>query len=83
MTNREVIEEVRAIETLLVLLPDIPGIYPEWKRIVARHQVQGVKVYDARLVAVMNVYSIDSILTFNVDDFKRYSPVTALHPSAC
>jgi predicted nucleic acid-binding protein len=82
MTNQEVIEEVRAIETLLALLPDIPGIYPEWKRIVARHQVQGVKVYDARLVAIMNVYSIDSIITFNVDDFRRYSPVTALHPSA-
>ena len=36
---------------------------------------------DARLVALMNLYSIDSILTFNVADFKRYSNITALHPT--
>jgi predicted nucleic acid-binding protein len=40
-----------------------------------------VKVYDARLVAIMSVYSVENILTFNVADFKRYSNVAALHPS--
>jgi hypothetical protein len=43
--------------------------------------VQGVKVYDARLVATMSVYAVQSNLTFNVADFKRYSNVAALHPS--
>ncbi|HLJ29280.1 MAG TPA: hypothetical protein VKY85_21405 [Candidatus Angelobacter sp.] len=76
------LKEIASIEALLTLLPDIPGIYPEWKRIVAHYHVQGVKVYDARLVALMNVYSIDSILTFNVADFRRYSNVTALHPTS-
>ena len=75
------LQEISTIETVLTLLPDIPGIYPEWKRIVAHHNVQGVNVFDARLVALLNLYSIDSILTFNVADFKRYSNVTALHPS--
>jgi hypothetical protein len=41
-----------------------------------------VKVYDARLVAVMNVYAVESVLTFNAADFKRYRNVTALHPSS-
>src|SRR5436305_4522839 len=81
MTKQEVLQEIGTIEIVLTLLPDIPGIYPEWKRIVAHHNVQGVKVFDARLVALMNLYSIDSILTFNVADFKRYSNVTALRPS--
>lgn len=49
----------------------IPGIYPEWKRVVEQHRVLGVKVYDARLVAVMNLYGVDTILTFNTGDFKR------------
>ena len=82
MLGDEALAEVGKIETLLTLLPDIPGIYAEWKRIVAHHEVQGVKVYDARLVAVMTVYSVDSVLTFNVDDFRRYSNITALHPSS-
>jgi predicted nucleic acid-binding protein len=81
MTTQEVLKEIATIEALLTLLPDVPGIYPQWKRIVARYNVQGVKVYDARLVAVMNVYSIDHLLTFNMADFKRYSNITALLPS--
>lgn len=44
----------------------------EWKRIVADSKVQGVKAYDARLVALMRVYEVDTILTFNAADFQRY-----------
>lgn len=82
ITTQEVLKEVGSIEALLTLLPDVPGVYSEWKRIVAHHHVQGVKVYDARLVALMNLYSIDRILTFNVADFKRYRNVIAVHPSS-
>ena len=65
-----------------VLQPDIRAIYPAWKEIVADNKVQGVKVYDARLVAIMTVYAVESVLTFNTADFKRYSNITALHPSS-
>ncbi len=82
MKSDEVLKEIGSIEALFTLLPDIPGIYAEWKRIVAHHDVQGVKVYDARLVAIMAVYGVDSVLTFNIADFKRYSNITALHPSS-
>ena len=82
MSGDEVLREVNNIEGLLTLLPEIPGIYGEWKRIVAHHHVKGVKVYDARLVAVMTLYSVDSILTFNTPDFSRYNNIIALHPSA-
>jgi predicted nucleic acid-binding protein len=79
-SHEEALHEVASIENLLTLLPDIPAIYPVWKRLVQDHRVQGVKVYDARLVAVMSVYLIDTVLTFNVADFKRYSNVSAHHP---
>src|SRR5437899_1522404 len=81
-SQEEVLEEVNSIENLLTLLPDIPAIYPVWKRIVQDHGVHGVKVYDARLVAVMSVYAIDSVLTFNVADFKRYGNINTLQPTA-
>jgi predicted nucleic acid-binding protein len=81
-SREEVLREVSSIEELLTLLPDIPAIYPVWKRLVEDHRVQGIKVFDARLVAVMSVYSIDSVLTFNVADFKRYNTINALQPAA-
>ena len=63
-------------------MPDIPAIYPAWKQLVRDHGVQGVKVYDARLVAVMTVYAVDTILTLNAADFKRYGAIKALAPAA-
>jgi predicted nucleic acid-binding protein len=82
LSQEEVLQEVSSIEKLLTLLPDVPAIYAGWKQIVTEHKVQGVKVYDARLVAIMNVYAVESLLTFNAADFKRYSNITALHPSS-
>jgi predicted nucleic acid-binding protein len=82
LTHEEVLHEVGSIENLLTLLPDIPAIYFAWKEIVREHKVQGVKVYDARLVATMRVYAVESVLTFNTADFKRYGNIAALHPSS-
>jgi len=81
-SHEEVLQEVSSIEKLLILLPDVPAVYAAWKEIVRDHKVQGVKVYDARLVATMNVYAVESVLTFNAPDFKRYTSIAALHPSS-
>jgi predicted nucleic acid-binding protein len=82
MSHEEILQEVAQIEALLELLPDTPGIYPEWKRIVREFKVQGVKVYDARIVPLANVYGVGSILTFNANDFRRYTTINAIEPSS-
>jgi predicted nucleic acid-binding protein len=73
--------EVAKIEQALILLPDSPATYAEWKRLVLTHGVMGVKVHDARLVAAMAVHGVRRILTFNADDFKRYD-IEALSPAS-
>lgn len=73
--------EVAKIEQALILLPDSPAAYWEWKRLVLAHGVMGAKVHDARLVAAMSVHGVRRILTFNDSDFKRFD-VEAVHPSA-
>jgi len=82
LSPEEVLQEVGNIEKSLTLLPDIPAIYSAWKQIVAAHKVQGVKVHDARLVAVISVYAVESVLTFNSVDFERFSNVRTIHPSS-
>jgi predicted nucleic acid-binding protein len=46
-----------------------------------RHDVKGVQVHDARLVAAMRIHGIDRILTYNPSDFRRYEGIAAIQPS--
>jgi len=60
----EALQEVSNIEKSLTPLPDVPAIYGAWKPIVTTYKVQGVKVHDARLAAIMSVYEVDSPSNF-------------------
>ena len=59
---------VREIERIFPIVPDTPTIYEEWKSIVVGLAVSGRQVHDARLVAVMRVYGLTHLPTFNLDD---------------
>ncbi|HEY3974930.1 MAG TPA: type II toxin-antitoxin system VapC family toxin [Candidatus Sulfotelmatobacter sp.] len=80
LTVAEAEREVRVIEAGMSLLSDSEAIYREWRRIIVRHAVTGVRVHDARLIAAMHVHGVKHILTFNVADFKRYEDITVTHP---
>ncbi|HEY4084367.1 MAG TPA: type II toxin-antitoxin system VapC family toxin [Bryobacteraceae bacterium] len=80
-SREELLREVQAIESLLSFLPEKPEVYDEWKRIVSGYGVQGLKVFDARLVATARVYGITRILTFNGTDFKRYEDISVIDPA--
>jgi predicted nucleic acid-binding protein len=73
--------EVEAIEAGMSLLADSDAVYHEWRKIVAKHHVTGVRVHDARLAAAMYVHGVNHILTLNVQDFERFHGLTALHPA--
>lgn len=70
------------LEGILLLLPEVPAIFPEWRRLVAAHVISGFDVFDARLVAIMHAYGIKDLLTFNGADFSRYSMINVVDPSA-
>jgi predicted nucleic acid-binding protein len=65
---------LQLVERLFPLLPDSPGVYPEWRRLVCQYGVSGVQVHDAKLAAAMIANQITTIMTLNVDDFRRYAP---------
>lgn len=73
-------KNIARCEAFFKVLPETPEIFEEWKRLVAKHQVSGLQVHDARLVAAMNVHRIASIVTFDTGDFQRYA-VEVLHPA--
>ena len=82
LSAAETDREVNAIEAGMSLLPDSAAVYQEWRRIVVKHKVFGVRVHDARLVAAMYVHGVAHILTLNVADFSRFDGLTAMHPES-
>ena len=65
-------EVLRNLESAFPLLPETAEAYNRWRDLVVRFGISGVKVHDARLVALMLANGIARILTFNVSDFRRY-----------
>ena len=62
-------------------LADEPSdLFRRWRQLVEKYKVKGKQVHDARLVAIMIEGGVDRILTFNVDDFRRYPDITAVSP---
>jgi predicted nucleic acid-binding protein len=82
LSAAETDREVRAIEAGMVLLADSALVYQEWRRIVAKYNVLGIRVHDARLAAEMYVHGVSHILTLNVGDFSRFEGLTVLHPES-
>jgi predicted nucleic acid-binding protein len=72
--------KARMIERYCRFLPDSIATHQEWRRLIVAHSVMGVEVYDARLVASMNVPGIAGLLTFDSKDFKRYPGILVLSP---
>ena len=73
-------EESEKLKKIFMLELDTPQIFTEWKSLVIKYQVMGKQVHDARLAAAMLAHNITHLLTFNVDDFKRFSDIVVVDP---
>jgi predicted nucleic acid-binding protein len=62
------------------LLRDERFIYEVWIELVMQHQLRGHRHFDARLAAALVRHRISHILTFNGDDFRRFSKIEVLDP---
>jgi predicted nucleic acid-binding protein len=82
LTIAQATQELTKLKDLFFILPDTGDILPEWEQLVVKHQVLGKQVYDTRLVAAMSVHNLTNLLTFNTDDFKRFTIITAVNPQS-
>ena len=77
----ECVQELRDISHQFPLLNDAPTLYGEWRALAEAHACSGKVAHDARYVAAMKTHGVTRILTFNLDDFKRYPGLIVLDPN--
>lgn len=73
--------KANVIQKYFAILHDGPTTFSEWRRLVLDHQIRGVKVHDAKLVATMIANNVENLITFNTSDFQRFAMITAIHPA--
>jgi predicted nucleic acid-binding protein len=75
-------DRVKLIERLGDVLSYSDKAYQEWRTLVLNHQITGVAVHDAKLAATMISMNIQTILTLNAADFRRYPGLTVITPES-
>ena len=53
----------------------------KWVSLVELYGVTGFRAHDARYVAMMQIYDIRHLMTYNVKHFASY-PITIIDPAA-
>lgn len=81
-TAAECETRIAELKQVFDLLPDPPGLYDAWQRLVIAHDCKGKVAHDTRLVAAMQLHGIGRILTFNGADFARFPTVSVVEPAA-
>ena len=77
-------ECVARLDPLLVrfpVLPDPPGLFAEWRRLVEAHDCKGKPAHDARIAAALALHGLIHLVTFNRADFARFPHVVVIDPS--
>lgn len=80
LTPQEAHERMTGFVELFYLAKNELTIFDRWQQIVVEHCVWGVTGHDARYVAAMQRHGIYNFLTYNRNDFKRYSKITVATP---
>lgn len=74
--------KVAANLELYALYQDDEFLFDVWRSLVNLYGVIGKQAHDARLVAAMVRHGITHLLTFNEQDFARFSEIAVIAASA-
>jgi hypothetical protein len=81
MTPAQAGHWLRFFQRRFTLLLDRNELVKRWQALVEVHGIVGYRAHDVRLVAAMQTYAIDRLLTFNVSHFRGL-PITIVNPTA-
>lgn len=80
MPTTRVVERVEQFQTLFRIADETELVTLELLRLLKEFPTGGKQIHDANIVATMLVNQIDTLVTQNVEDFKRFSGKIKLAP---
>jgi predicted nucleic acid-binding protein len=72
MTMEQVLKQVETIQSLFHVADDTQTVTVYLLELLRTHPTRGKQIHDANVVATMLAYGIDTLLTINLDDLRRF-----------
>jgi predicted nucleic acid-binding protein len=72
--------EVSNMRQRFSVLSENERIFEKWSEAVIENRISGKRVHDARLAAQLLVHGVSHLLTFNGQDFAKFSWISILRP---
>ena len=70
-----VADRIRFFQSYFQVAEENPQITEVLLTLIERFGISGKQVHDANIIATMQVYGIQNLITHNVSDFKRFSSI--------
>jgi len=80
MKIEEVEEQVNKVQSLFQVADETAAVTARLLQLIKQYPTGGKQIHDANIVATMLVNGIDTLLTQNIDDMKRFEKEITLIP---
>ena len=80
-TPKQSASEMAALLQGFAVLPEPQTLFATWLSLVTTYSVSGKRSHDLRLIAWALDSAVPFIVTFNIDDFKPFTEITAIYPA--
>lgn len=78
LSIEQVISQIETITTLFHVADETPDVTRQLLTLLKNYPTRGKQVHDANLIATMLAYNIDTLITLNIADFKRFESIITL-----
>jgi len=79
-TPEATLRRIAFLERVGAVKKEHESSYERWKELIEQYHVQGKTAHDTRLVAQMFSHGLETIISLNPKDFRRYRGLTVLTP---
>ena len=74
----DVLKQINLIKVTCSVADETEQVTLKLLELLKTYPTRGKQIHDANLVATMLTYGIDTLLTLNIDDLKRFEPAIQL-----
>ncbi len=75
LSSKEVASDIEKWESIFQIADETEEVTGILVELIKAHDIKGKKIHDANIVAAMMVNLIETLFTFNTDDFKRFKNI--------